>query len=43
MPSQVNYVCKGLSLVPEGEEVKGSFSVVSRFLSTGYLWEVYNK
>ena len=39
MPSQVNYVCKAVSAVPQGDRVKGSYSVVSRFLSTGYLWE----
>ncbi len=39
MPSQVNYVGMGGPILPPGAEVKGSYSVASRFLSTGYLWD----
>lgn len=37
--SQVNYVVKGGPLFKPGEAVKGSHSVASRFLSTGFLWD----
>ena len=36
---QVNYVVKGGSIFAPGERVKGSYDVVSRYLSTGYLWD----
>jgi Zn-dependent M16 (insulinase) family peptidase len=39
MPSQVNYVVKGAQIFKPGEKIKGSYSVASRFLSTGYLWD----
>jgi Zn-dependent M16 (insulinase) family peptidase len=39
IPSQVNYVCLGGPLVPPGEAVKGSDSVVTRFLGNGFLWD----
>eukprot|EP00607_Mallomonas_marina_P007288 CAMPEP_0182417672 /NCGR_PEP_ID=MMETSP1167-20130531/2113_1 /TAXON_ID=2988 /ORGANISM="Mallomonas Sp, Strain CCMP3275" /LENGTH=1082 /DNA_ID=CAMNT_0024591379 /DNA_START=84 /DNA_END=3332 /DNA_ORIENTATION=+ len=39
IPSQVNYVVKGGPLYTPGEPVKGSTTVVSRYLSTGYLWD----
>lgn len=39
IPSQVNYVVKGGSILKPGEPVKASYSVASRFLSTGYLWD----
>lgn len=39
MPSQVNYVGMGGPILPPGAEVKGSYSVASRYLSTGYLWD----
>jgi hypothetical protein len=39
MPSQVNYVVKGGQIFKPGEKIKGSYSVASRFLSTGYLWD----
>lgn len=39
IPSQVNYVVKGGPLFNPGDRVKGSYSVVSRYLSTGYLWD----
>ncbi|CAE7557560.1 PREP1, partial [Symbiodinium microadriaticum] len=39
MNSQVNYVVKGGVMLEPGESVKGSFSVVSRHLSNGYLWD----
>ena len=39
MNSQVNYVVKGGPMLSPGEPVKGSFSVVSRHLSNGYLWD----
>ena len=37
--SQVNYVVKGGPMLSPGDPVKGSFSVVSRHLSNGYLWD----
>jgi presequence protease len=39
MNSQVNYVIKGGVMLEPGQEVKGSYSVVSRHLSNGYLWD----
>lgn len=39
MPSQVNYVVMGGPILQPGAEVKGSYAVASRFLSTGYLWD----
>jgi Zn-dependent M16 (insulinase) family peptidase len=39
MPSQVNYVVKGGQLIEPKQPVSGAFSVVSRYLSTGYLWD----
>lgn len=39
MPTQVNYVVKIVPLIEEGEPLKGSFSVASKFLSLGYLWD----
>lgn len=39
MASQVNYVVKGASILNPSENVKGSFSVVTSFLSKGLLWE----
>ena len=39
VPSQVNYVVKGGSLFSPGEAVKASYGVVSKYLSTGYLWD----
>ena len=39
VPTQVSYVGKGGQLYNKGEEVKGSASVVSRFLRSGYLWD----
>lgn len=39
VPSQVNYVVKGGSIYQPGEKVSGATSVVSRYLSTGYLWD----
>lgn len=38
MPSQVNYVGLGGPLVLPGEAAGGHFDVLTRFLSTGYLW-----
>ena len=37
IPSQVNYVCKGGPIYSPGEAVSASTSVVTRFLSTGYV------
>ena len=37
--SQVNYVVKGARIIQPGEPVKGSYSVASRILSTGFLWD----
>lgn len=39
IPSQVNYVVKGGPIFHPGDDVKGSYSVVARYLSTGYLWD----
>lgn len=39
VPSQVNYVVKGGPIYSPGDEVSGSSSVVSRFLSLHYLWD----
>jgi len=39
VPSQVNYVVKGGQLYQPGEKVSGMTSVVSRYLSLGYLWD----
>jgi hypothetical protein len=39
MASQVNYVAKGVKLLQPGDKVKGSYSVASRFMSLGYLWD----
>lgn len=39
VPAQVNYVVKGGSLFEQGEYVKSSYNVVSKYLSTGYLWD----
>ena len=39
VPTQVSYVGKGGKLYEAGEKVKGSSSVVARFLRTGYLWD----
>ena len=35
----MNYVVKGARIVQPGERVKGSYSVASRILSTGFLWD----
>lgn len=37
--SQVNYVTKGGSIYKPGEHVKGSTTVVAKYLSGGYLWD----
>lgn len=39
MPTQVNYVVMGGPVLQPGADVKGSYAVASRFLSTGYLWD----
>jgi Zn-dependent M16 (insulinase) family peptidase len=39
VPAQVNYVVKGGPVFQPGEPVKSSYSVVSKYLSTGYLWD----
>jgi Zn-dependent M16 (insulinase) family peptidase len=39
MPTQVNYVVMGGPILAQGSEVKGSYAVASRHLSTGYLWD----
>lgn len=39
IPSMVNYVGMGGRLFQPGDKVKGSTSVVARFLSTGYMWD----
>jgi len=39
VPSQVNYVVKGGPILQPGEPITGAYSVVSRYLSTGYLWD----
>lgn len=38
IPSLVNYVGLGGHIFSPGETVKGSLSVATRFLSTGYMW-----
>lgn len=38
IPSLVNYVGLGGQIYSPGETVKGSLSVATRFLSTGYMW-----
>jgi presequence protease len=37
--AQVNYVVKGGQLFEPNEPIKGSYNVVSKYLSTGYLWD----
>lgn len=39
MPSQVNYVVMGGSILQPGDEVQASYTVSSRYLNTGYLWD----
>ena len=39
VPSQVNYVVKGAQVLQPGDSVSGAYSVASRYLSTGYLWD----
>ena len=39
VPTQVNYVVRSGSLYNAGEEVTGATSVVSRYLSRGFLWD----
>jgi Zn-dependent M16 (insulinase) family peptidase len=39
MPSQVNYVALGGPILPPGSEVRGGYSVATRYLSTGHLWD----
>ncbi len=39
VPSQVNYVVKGGPILAPGERVPGSYNVVARYISTGYLWD----
>merc|ERR1712183_572317 len=39
VPTQVSYVTEGGRLFIEGEYISGSSSVISRFLSTNYLWD----
>lgn len=39
IPTQVNYVAKGGVIMPSGSPVSGSDSVVTRYLSSGYLWD----
>jgi Zn-dependent M16 (insulinase) family peptidase len=39
VPSQINYVCKGTPIYYPGDSISASTSVVSRYLSTGYLWD----
>jgi len=39
VPSQVNYVVKGAQVLKDGDTVSGAYSVASRHLSTGYLWD----
>ena len=39
LPSQVNYVALGGPVLVPGNISKGSYSVATRFLSTGYLWD----
>lgn len=37
--SQVNYVVKGAQVLKPGDAVSGAYSVASRYLSTGFLWD----
>eukprot|EP00466_Bigelowiella_natans_P016747 jgi/Bigna1/54816/estExt_Genewise1Plus.C_440058 len=39
VPTQVNYVGFGGQLFKSGEEMSGSAQVISKFLSTGFLWD----
>ncbi|HOV85327.1 MAG TPA: insulinase family protein [Syntrophobacteraceae bacterium] len=39
VPSQVNYVGKGLNVYADGIPFHGSFSVVTGYLRTSWLWE----
>jgi hypothetical protein len=39
IPSMVNYVGFGGALFGPGDRVSGSTSVVTRYLSTGYMWD----
>lgn len=39
VPTQVSYVGKGGRLYDVGESVSGASYVVSKFLSTGYMWD----
>eukprot|EP00927_Polykrikos_kofoidii_P071359 TRINITY_DN67626_c0_g1_i1.p1 TRINITY_DN67626_c0_g1~~TRINITY_DN67626_c0_g1_i1.p1 ORF type:complete len:1109 (+),score=206.75 TRINITY_DN67626_c0_g1_i1:89-3415(+) len=39
VPTQVNYVGKGANLYDGGIALHGSFSVISKFLGTTYLWD----
>ncbi|MBN2039909.1 MAG: insulinase family protein [Spirochaetes bacterium] len=39
IPSQVNYVGKGVNLYNSGYKYHGSINVITRFLRTGYLWD----
>ena len=39
IPSQVNYVGMGGPILMPGSEVKGSYAVAARHLSTNHLWD----
>lgn len=39
IPAQVNYVAKGANVYQAGYKYSGAIHVVSRFLSTAYLWD----
>jgi Zn-dependent M16 (insulinase) family peptidase len=39
MATQVNYVVSGGQIMQPGEDVKGSSSVITRYLSIGHLWD----
>jgi len=39
LPAQVNYVGKGIDLSGHGYRVQGSTTVISRYLSTTWLWD----
>ena len=39
VPSQVNYVVKGGQMFTEKDSISGAYSVISRYLNTGYLWD----
>ena len=39
VPSQVNYVVKGGQMLQPGEPVSGAFNVITKYLSSGYLWD----